>query len=97
MTSIVKLQFSNFVQNFVAAREIHSYVSDQVGKYTNMLKGKYAIINLYGMHYARFRQNLSLHEGGSNGELKCGPAQSNFLILISTMDPDNKVVPFPII
>ena len=42
-------------------------------------------------------KNLSLHEGGSNGELKWGPAQSRLLILISTMDPDNKVVPFPII
>ena len=42
-------------------------------------------------------KDLGLHKGGSNGELKCGPVQSNFLILISTMDPNNKVVPFPII
>ena len=42
-------------------------------------------------------KDLGLHKWGSNEELNCGPAQSSFLILISTMDPDNKVVPFPII
>ena len=42
-------------------------------------------------------KDVGLHKGGSNGEPMCGPAQFSFLILISTMDPDNKAVPFPII
>ena len=42
-------------------------------------------------------KDLGLHKGGSNEELNCGPAQSSFLTLISTTDPNNKVVPSPII